>query len=271
MLVYGKYVRSLVARRARTALWRDYRVVGRRFGLRERDMPRDIDAFEAYMADMYASGELFVTPAARELAIDIVLHPPVPLAARPLVELVNQITVGLVAGRPPPPVRLPLGPAARRRAARRRGVRQARRPDSRVEPGLNCVCQGVRERRSRITPSMTSASKHRRRPRRADGGVDQPEQAGEVEAVLDDRDVDQQRRDVDAGHRGDRGRGDRQRVAVDHAPLGQALGAAVRMKSSCRVLAQVRLGDPQHERGERERRQQPRHPHRLAGTAAGPR
>ena len=57
-------------------------------------MPRDIDAFEAYMADMYASGELFVTPAARALAIDIVLHPPVPLVARPLVELVNQITVG---------------------------------------------------------------------------------------------------------------------------------------------------------------------------------
>ena len=59
-------------------------------------MPRDIDAFEAYMADMYASGELYVTPAARELAIDIVLHPPVPLAAAPLVELVNQITVGLL-------------------------------------------------------------------------------------------------------------------------------------------------------------------------------
>ena len=34
------------------------------FGLRERDMPRDIDGFRAYMADMYASGELFVTPAA---------------------------------------------------------------------------------------------------------------------------------------------------------------------------------------------------------------
>ena len=53
---------------------------GRRFGLREREMPRDIDAFEAYMADMYASGDLYVTAAARELAIDIVLHPPVPAA-----------------------------------------------------------------------------------------------------------------------------------------------------------------------------------------------
>src|SRR3954452_17805942 len=93
MLVYGKYVRSL-SRDELNALWNDYRVVGRCFGLRDRDMPGDIDAFEAYMADMYASGDLFVTPAARELAIDVVLHPPVPLAARPLVELVNQITVG---------------------------------------------------------------------------------------------------------------------------------------------------------------------------------
>src|SRR3954463_11711642 len=69
MLVYGKYVRAL-SHDERNALWSDYRIVGRCFGLRERDMPRDIDAFEAYMADMYASGDLFVTPAARELAID---------------------------------------------------------------------------------------------------------------------------------------------------------------------------------------------------------
>jgi uncharacterized protein (DUF2236 family) len=93
MLVYGAYVRTL-SRDELNALWCDYRVVGLRFGLRERDMPRDIDAFEAYMADMYASGELFVTPAARALAIDVVLHPPVPVVAKPLVELVNQITVG---------------------------------------------------------------------------------------------------------------------------------------------------------------------------------
>ena len=93
MLVYRRYVRSL-SHDELDALWRDYRVVGRRFGLRERDMPRDIDAFEAYMAGMYASGDLYVTPEARALAIDVVLHPPVPLHLRPLVELVNQITVG---------------------------------------------------------------------------------------------------------------------------------------------------------------------------------
>jgi len=98
MLVYGKYVRSLT-RDELNALWRDYRVVGRRFGLREREMPRDIDAFEAYMAERYASPELVVTPQARALAIDIVLRPPVPLHLRPLLELVNQITVGLLPAR----------------------------------------------------------------------------------------------------------------------------------------------------------------------------
>ena len=95
LLVYGKYVRSL-SDAERDALWRDYRVVGRHFGLRERDMPRDVDAFDAYMARMHASGDLHVTPQARELAVDVVLRPPVPLHLRPLLELVNQTTIGLL-------------------------------------------------------------------------------------------------------------------------------------------------------------------------------
>ena len=52
--------------------------------------------FDAYMAGMRRSGDLFVTAPARELAIEIVLHPPLPRHLRPLVELVNQITVGLL-------------------------------------------------------------------------------------------------------------------------------------------------------------------------------
>src|SRR3954447_14256489 len=44
MLVYGKYVRAL-SRDDLDALWADYRVVGRCFGLREREMPRDSEAF----------------------------------------------------------------------------------------------------------------------------------------------------------------------------------------------------------------------------------
>jgi uncharacterized protein (DUF2236 family) len=98
MLVYGKYARSL-SRGELDALWRDYRVVGRLFGLQDDEMPEDIDGFEAYMAGRYESPELLVTPQARELAIDIVLRPPVPLHLRPVLELVNQITVGLLPAR----------------------------------------------------------------------------------------------------------------------------------------------------------------------------
>ncbi|MGH2947977.1 MAG: oxygenase MpaB family protein [Solirubrobacteraceae bacterium] len=104
LLVYRKYVHAL-SREEQDALWRDYRLVGRRFGLGDRDMPADIDAFEAYMAGMYASGDLVVTPAARALAIEVVLRPPVSPGMRPVLELVNQVTIGLL----PPDIRRQYG------------------------------------------------------------------------------------------------------------------------------------------------------------------
>jgi uncharacterized protein (DUF2236 family) len=100
LVVYSKYVRQL-DHAGRDALWRDYRVVGRHFGLSESDMPGDIEDFDAYMAATIASGDLFVTERARELAVEIVLHPPVPFPLRPVRELVNQTTFGLL----PAPVR----------------------------------------------------------------------------------------------------------------------------------------------------------------------
>jgi uncharacterized protein (DUF2236 family) len=95
MLVFDKYVRSL-SHAEKDELWADYRVVGRQFGLADDEMPADGDGFAAYMRAMYESGDLHVTPQARELAIDIVLRPPVPVHLRPLLELVNQTTVGLL-------------------------------------------------------------------------------------------------------------------------------------------------------------------------------
>ena len=95
LVVYDRYVASL-SRAERDAYWQDYRVVGGLFGLRDDEMPVDIDAFDAYMARMLNGDDLFVTAAARELAIDIVMRPPVPLARRPVLELVNFITVGLL-------------------------------------------------------------------------------------------------------------------------------------------------------------------------------
>jgi uncharacterized protein (DUF2236 family) len=95
LLVYGRYVGGL-DRDERDAYWQDYRLVGRLFGLRDRDMPETIEAFEDYMGDMLASGDLHVGEEARELALQIVMRPPVPLALRPLLELANFVTVGLL-------------------------------------------------------------------------------------------------------------------------------------------------------------------------------
>ena len=95
LVVYQRYVRPL-APTEREAYWRDYRVIGRLFGLRDRDMPATIEAFDVYMAAMLAGGDLHVSRRSRELAKQIVLRPPVPLGVRPLLELANFITVGLL-------------------------------------------------------------------------------------------------------------------------------------------------------------------------------
>ncbi len=104
LLVYERYVRTL-RRAERQAYWDDYRVMGRLFGLADRHMPDRIGDLRAYVADMLGGDLLHVTPQAREVATDIVLHPPVPLTARPLLELVNFITVGLL----PAPLRRQYG------------------------------------------------------------------------------------------------------------------------------------------------------------------
>jgi uncharacterized protein (DUF2236 family) len=93
LVTYGRWVRSL-SDAERDGYWQDYRVIGRLFGLRAREMPKDIDAFDAYWRGMLASGDLFVTERARELSVRIVMRPPVSLKVRPLLELANAITVG---------------------------------------------------------------------------------------------------------------------------------------------------------------------------------
>ncbi len=95
LVVYERYVASL-APAERDAYWQDYRIIGNLFGLRDDEMPATIDDFDAYMHDMLVGGDLYVTQAARELAIKIVMRPPVALHRRPVLELVNFITVGLL-------------------------------------------------------------------------------------------------------------------------------------------------------------------------------
>jgi uncharacterized protein (DUF2236 family) len=95
IVVYERYVATLSASE-REALWADYRLVGRQFGLRAADMPPTWDDFRAYVLGVLHGGDLFVTPAARDLAVRIVMRPPVPLRLRPLLELANQVTIGLL-------------------------------------------------------------------------------------------------------------------------------------------------------------------------------
>jgi uncharacterized protein (DUF2236 family) len=96
--VYQRYVAALSGAE-REALWGDYRIVGRQFGLREADLPPTWDALEAYVLDMVEGEDLHVTDAARSLAVQIVMRPPVPLRMRPVLELANQITIGLLPPR----------------------------------------------------------------------------------------------------------------------------------------------------------------------------
>jgi uncharacterized protein (DUF2236 family) len=110
LVVYERYVGSLT-RDERDAFWQDYRVVGRQFGLRNRDMPARIEDFERYMRDMVCGEDLYVTPLARELALRFVMHPPVPLRRRPLVDVANFATAGLLPARVRAMYGLPWDPA----------------------------------------------------------------------------------------------------------------------------------------------------------------
>jgi uncharacterized protein (DUF2236 family) len=143
LLVYERYVRTL-PRAERNAFWQDYKVIGREFGLRDADMPAEIEDFQRYMADMVAGDDLFVTPQARELAMNIVMRPPVPLHARPMLEVANFVTIGLL----PAKVRRMYGFS--------------------WDPARSLVLRGGAEYAKRVVvPLLPDRLRYRRRPRRA--------------------------------------------------------------------------------------------------------
>jgi uncharacterized protein (DUF2236 family) len=98
LVVYRRYVGSL-SRAEEAAYWEDYKVVGRLFGLQPRDMPDSLEDLDAYRQRMLTGDELHVTDWARERARAIVLEPPVPWMARPLLETVNFVTIALLPDR----------------------------------------------------------------------------------------------------------------------------------------------------------------------------
>ncbi|HEX8121670.1 MAG TPA: oxygenase MpaB family protein [Solirubrobacteraceae bacterium] len=98
LLVYQRYVGPLT-RDERDAYWQDYKTIGHLFGLRDADMPESIEDFERYMADMLAGDVLQVSDEVRRLAVQIVMNPPVPLPAVPLLKSANFATIGLLPER----------------------------------------------------------------------------------------------------------------------------------------------------------------------------
>jgi len=90
---YRLYVEELT-RDERDALWGDYRLVGKLFGLKEDEMPATIEGFDAYMTEMVEGDQLYVTESARDESLAIVLNPPAPVYMRGLVEAVNFIIIG---------------------------------------------------------------------------------------------------------------------------------------------------------------------------------
>ncbi|HEV2075415.1 MAG TPA: oxygenase MpaB family protein, partial [Thermoleophilaceae bacterium] len=127
LAVYERYVGSL-SEEERAEYWQDYRVVGRLFGLRDRDMPATLAGLREYRQEMLAGDRLVVTDWARKRAREIVLEPPVPIYVRPLVETANFITVALL----PDAIRrqygfLPLPPVTVRKALVAGGAEYVRR------------------------------------------------------------------------------------------------------------------------------------------------
>ena len=98
IVVYERYVRTL-SRDEQAAYWDDYKIVGRLFGLRVREMPRTLEDLDAYRAEMLEGDVLHVSDWARRRARQIVFEPPVPWVARPLLETVNFVTVALLPDR----------------------------------------------------------------------------------------------------------------------------------------------------------------------------
>ena len=114
VMVYRKYVGAM-SRAEEAAYWDDYKVVGGLFGLEGADMPDTLADLHEYRREMLEGDTLLITDWARQRARAIVLEPPVPWIAQPLLQTANFITVALLPDRirreygfaplPSPPVR----------------------------------------------------------------------------------------------------------------------------------------------------------------------
>jgi uncharacterized protein (DUF2236 family) len=150
-IVHRRYVRPLT-RSERDSYWQDMQVMGRLFGMSDSDMPGTSLELETYVRDTIAGDVLHVSEQARELGIRVVLNPPVPLLARPLLELANFVTVGLLPGKIRRQYRLGWDPM--RAVTLRIGAESARRLLVPALPGR------VRYRPSRVSRPRAGRRSH---------------------------------------------------------------------------------------------------------------
>lgn len=127
VVVYRKYVGSM-SRAEEGEYWEDYKVIGELFGLGRGDMPDTIDDLHDYRREMLEGDTLLVTDWARRRAREIVLEPPIPWIAQPLLQTANFITIALLPDR----IRdeygfLPLPPAPLRKAVVAGGAEYVKR------------------------------------------------------------------------------------------------------------------------------------------------
>jgi len=104
-----------MSREEEAAYWEDYKLVGELFGLDRADMPGTLADLDDYRRGMLEGDTLLVTDWARRRAREIVLEPPIPWMAQPLLQTANFITIALLPDRirdeygflplPPAPVR----------------------------------------------------------------------------------------------------------------------------------------------------------------------
>ena len=113
LVMYETFVGAL-APEDREAFYRDMKVVAGVFGVPAGVIPGTLADFRDYQRERLASGDVAVGEAAHAVAATV-LDPPVPLAVRPALALVELVTVGLL----PPELRAAYGlpwTAARERA-----------------------------------------------------------------------------------------------------------------------------------------------------------
>ncbi len=112
LLVYDRFVRTLTISERRR-YYEEQKRLAERYGVPPPRQPKSYADFNEYVATMLESDALAVTPALNDV-VDAVLRPPVPVAARPLVDALAIATIGMLPARLREELGLAWGPSRER-------------------------------------------------------------------------------------------------------------------------------------------------------------